>query len=189
MDLLISILCMAYLYLKALHIIGVVCWFAGLFYVVRLFIYHVEAGDKPCAEAKVLRDQFKIMERRLWLGITVPSMVVTSGSGLVLMILLEAWSYPWFILKLVALVVLFGYHHHCGKLRKGLLEDRCTLSSSALRGYNEIATVLLVLIVLAVVVRSLPLILYGMLFLMVLSLVIFFFFRKRLQGKASAHPK
>jgi protoporphyrinogen IX oxidase len=180
---------MTYLYLKALHIIGVVCWFAGLFYIVRLYIYHVEAGEKKPEEANVLREQFKIMERRLWLGITVPSMFVTFVSGLILMVLLEAWLYPWFLVKSLALILLFAYHSHCGSIRKGLLNDQCSFSSSALRGYNEIATVLLVFIVLAVVVRSLPHILYGMLSLVGLGLIIFLFFRKRLQGKTTSHSE
>lgn len=177
---------MSYYYLKALHVIGVVCWFAGLFYIVRLFIYHVEAGEKKPEEAEILRSQFKIMERRLWLGITVPSMLVTLLSGLVLMVMLKAWVFPWFQLKGLALIFLLGYHFHCGRLRKDLLEDRCNLSSSALRGYNEIATVLLVLIVLLVIVKSLIHVAYGMAGFALVAFVLFFFFRKRLQGKANS---
>src|SRR3954447_7008854 len=74
-----------YSYLKALHIIFVVTWFAGIFYMPRLFIYNTEAGDKPEAECKVLRDQFKIMMKRLWYGITIPSAILTLIFGLLVM--------------------------------------------------------------------------------------------------------
>ena len=73
------------LYAKALHIIFVVTWFAGLFYIVRLFIYDVEAGFKPKIEADILKKQFRIMQRRLWYGITVPSMCLTILGGIIML--------------------------------------------------------------------------------------------------------
>ena len=78
----------AYPYILAIHIIFVVCWFAGLFYIVRLFIYHTEAQDKPEPEKTILSKQFEIMERRLWNVITVPSMVLTVAAGITMLCLL-----------------------------------------------------------------------------------------------------
>ena len=173
----------SYLLIKAFHIIGVVCWFAGLFYIVRLYIYHVEANDRPKAEAKILKDQFKIMERRLWYGITVPSMWVTTLLGGHLIGVTTAWTMPWFHIKALGLFCLFWYHHRCGQLRKELELDIFSKTSAQLRAFNEIPTILLVLIVLAVVVKSPIHIAYGMVGFAVFAAILFVFFRKRLQGK------
>ena len=173
----------SFLYIKAVHIIGVVCWFAGLFYLARLYIYHIEAEKKPEIERKILQDQFKIMERRLWYGITVPSMWVTVLMGGHLLGVMKAWELPWFHVKSVGLIFLFWYHYRCGKIRKDLEKDVCLMTSAQLRAFNEIPTVLLVLIVMAVVVKSMVHIAYGMAGFAVIAAVLFLFFRKRLQGK------
>lgn len=175
----------SFLYIKATHIIGVVCWFAGLFYIVRLFIYHVEAQQRADAERKVLQEQFGIMERRLWYGITVPSMWVTLLMGGHLVGVMAPWTEPWFHIKALAVVVLLWYHHKCGSIRKQLEAGNCTITSAQLRGFNEIATVLLVTIVMTVVVKSSIHIAYGMVGFVVIALVLFFIFRRRLQGKGS----
>lgn len=174
-----------FVYIKAVHIIGVVCWFAGLFYLVRLFIYHTEANERPEAERRVLQEQFKIMERRLWYGITVPSMWVTALMGGHLLGVMRAWTLPWFHIKALGLLVLFWYHHRCGSLRKELENDVFSKSSNQLRAFNEIPTVLLVLIVMAVVVKSPIYIGYGMAGFVVIAFFLFAFFRKRLQGKST----
>ena len=89
----------AYPYLKALHLVAVVSWFAGLLYIVRLFIYHVEAGTRPEPEKSLLQAQFALMEKRLWLGITTPAMVATALFGAWMAIRIRAWEAPWFQLK------------------------------------------------------------------------------------------
>lgn len=175
-----------YLYVKALHLAGVVCWFAGLFYIVRLFVYHVEATERPQVEADILKAQFVIMERRLWKGITVPSMIVTTLMGAHLVVAIGAFSMPWFHIKALGLVVLFWYSHRCGRIRKELEAGTCKMSSKQLRGFNEIATVLLFLIVFAAVLKSPMAILNGMLGFCFVAGLLFFCFRKRLAGKGSS---
>jgi putative membrane protein len=144
----------AYPYLKSLHLVFVVSWFAGLLYIVRLFIYHVEAAGRPDAERKVLEAQFIVMERRLWYAIAWPAMVLAAVFGTALMILIRAYEQPWFQLKLGFLVLLIGYHLYCGKIRKDLLHGACRLSSRQLRIWNEAATLLLFAIVFTAVTKS-----------------------------------
>jgi len=144
---------MTYFYIKALHIIFVVTWFAGLFYIVRLFIYNREAQDKPEAERKILQQQFSIMIRRLWLGITWPSCVLTTifGSWLIF------YNYPipaWLWIKLLFVVGLLLYHL---SLHVIFLQQRNGIfkyTSQQLRVWNEVATIFLVAIVMLVVVRT-----------------------------------
>jgi protoporphyrinogen IX oxidase len=143
-----------YLYLKALHLIAVVSWFAGLLYIVRLFIYHVEADAKPNPEKTVLQSQFTIMERRLWFAITWPAMLATAIFGTWLMILTQAWLSSWFQLKIGFLVLLFIYHFLCGKIRSDLAQGRCKLTSVQLRIWNEVATLLLFSIIFTAVLKS-----------------------------------
>jgi protoporphyrinogen IX oxidase len=144
----------AYLYIKALHLVAVVSWFSGLLYIVRLFIYHVEAASRPDAERKVLEAQFSLMERRLWYGITWPAFVATACFGLWMMIQIRAWEAGWFQLKLALLSLLIAYHLYCGKIRKDLALGRCRLTSVQLRIWNEAATLLLFAIVFAAVLKS-----------------------------------
>jgi putative membrane protein len=146
---------MEFEYLKALHIIFVVTWFAGLFYIVRLFIYHVEALSKPEAEKNVLVSQFKIMQKRLWYGITWPSAIIT----LILAItLLMNWTYylkmPWMHIKLSFVLLLYVYHFICQRMFSNLQNDRKTYTSKFLRLWNEVATILLFAIVFLVVLKT-----------------------------------
>lgn len=144
------------LYLKALHIIFVVTWFSGLFYIVRLFIYHVEAGQKPLPEKNILQSQFKMMEKRLWYFITVPSMYLTLATGLWLAwdFLDELGNFPWLALKLVLVFGLVLYHIQCGIMLRQLQKDRLKYSSFQLRLWNEVATLFLVAIVFIVVLKN-----------------------------------
>ena len=135
-----------YLVIKALHIIGFTCWFAGLFYVVRLFIYNVEAREREGAVRDALVEQLNTMQRRLWYGITVPAMVFTLIFGFWLLHLYGDLS-GWIIAKLVLVFALVGYHHVCQKIHKDLVAGTCTWSSRSLRILNEVATVFLVAIV------------------------------------------
>lgn len=144
----------AYPYLKALHLIAVVSWFAGLLYIVRLFIYHVETAARPEPERGAFHAQFTLMERRLWLGITWPAMVATASLGTWLMVLIHAYAFPWFHLKLGLLVLLIAYHLGCGRIRKNLAEGKNRLTSLQLRIWNEVATLLLFAIVFTAVLKS-----------------------------------
>ena len=143
-----------YLYIKALHLVFVISWFAGLLYIVRLFIYHVEADARPEAERSVLQAQFALMERRLWYAITWPAMIAAAGFGLWMMVRIHAWEQSWFQLKACFLALLIGYHLYCGKIRKDLLKGLRPLTSVQLRIWNEVATLLLFAIVFTAVLKS-----------------------------------
>ncbi len=136
-----------YLTLKALHLISVISWFAGLFYIVRLFIYHVEAEQRPAAEKAILQTQFNIMQRRLWYGITWPAMVATVIFGTALMLQTQAYTASWLHLKLLFVFMLVGYHLYCGSIRKNLITGRNKLSSKQLRLWNEVPTLFMFAIV------------------------------------------
>src|SRR6185436_706557 len=98
-----------YLYLKAIHIIFIVTWFSGMFYIVRLFIYNTEAAEKTDPEKTILQRQFSIMIKRLWLGITWPSAILTIIFGVWLAILYG--SIPnWLLIKLGFVALLYAYH-------------------------------------------------------------------------------
>jgi len=145
----------SYLLLKAIHIIVVVTWFAGLFYMPRLFIYHTEAGEKSVAEKNILQAQFKIMQRRLWYGITWPSavMVLIFGTSLI-QFFLPFRDNPWLHLKLVFVVGLYGYQYYLHRIFLNQQKDSCKLTSTKLRVINEISTVFLVAIVFLVVLKD-----------------------------------
>ncbi len=142
---------MWYLSFKALHLIGVVVWFSGLFYIGRLFVYHQELNDRPEEERRILKAQFELMEKRLWYAITIPGMSVTLVAGLALLYFLGFPS--WIHAKLFLIVILLGYHGICGKLRKQLSQGTCSWSGKQLRLFNEVPSLLLVSIVFAVVLK------------------------------------
>lgn len=148
--------CMPVLLLKSLHIIFIVTWFAGLFYIVRLFIYQREAQEKTDVEKRVLTDQFKIMSSRLWLGITWPSAILTGILGPWLLIKLPGYlNQPWMHLKLFFVVLLYVYQIYCHKIFKDQQKDQYHLDSTQLRIWNEVATLFLFGIVFLVVFKSL----------------------------------
>jgi putative membrane protein len=157
---------MSLLYYKSLHIIFVVTWFAGLFYIVRLFIYHTEASKKTDPERKILSDQFMVMERRLWYGITWPSMIGTVVFGsLLLTPYLKNWShaaYLWLELKLALVLGLICYHLYCGHIFRQLQVGNFAWSSNRLRVLNEVATLFLVAIVFLVILKSAMALLQGL---------------------------
>lgn len=143
------------LYYKALHIIFVVTWFAGLFYIVRLFIYHVEANDKDEPEKSILTKQFQLMQKRLWFGITWPSMILAITFGILL--IYETPGYlkaPYMHLKLGFVALLILYHFSCHTIYNQLKNNVCKLSSFKLRIWNEVATVFLVSIVFLIVLKN-----------------------------------
>ena len=145
-------------YIKALHIIFVVTWFAGLFYIVRLFIYHTEAEAFDEPKKSILQEQYKLMEKRLWYGITWPSMIFTVVFGyLLLQNYFASWNwsvYSWLVVKLSLVVLLIVYHFMCGNILKHLKKGVFKYSSLQLRILNEVATVFLVSIVFLVELQS-----------------------------------
>jgi putative membrane protein len=166
-----------YLLLKGLHVVGFVSWFAGLFYIVRLFIYHVEAGDRPEPERTILKHQFEIMERRLWYAITVPAMVMTLvfGSALAVLYVRMFGSFAqvsWLHAKLALVALLVVYHWRCGDIRRQLAAGTCRWTSPRLRQWNEVATVLLVATVMVAVFKSLFSALWGTMALLGLAAVL-----------------
>ena len=140
---------------KALHIIFVVCWFAGLFYMVRLFIYHTELKDKSQVEAEILGTQYKIMEQKLWYIITTPAMVLTIVFGTCMLCLNPGYLYaPWMHVKLTFVALLLVYHFICHKVMLDLKKDKLKWTSGRLRLWNELATLFLVAIVFIVVYKG-----------------------------------
>jgi len=142
-----------YNYVKALHIIFIVTWFSGLFYIVRLFVYNAEAAEKPEPERTVLQDQFRIMIRRLWMGITWPSAILTLIFGPWMMILLGSMP-TWLAIKLGFVVGLYGYHFSLQVIYRQQMRGVFRFSSQQLRIWNEVATIFLVAIVMLVVVKQ-----------------------------------
>jgi len=142
-----------YLYVKALHIIFIVTWFAGMFYIVRLFIYNTEANNKDEPASTILKEQFSLMIKRLWFGITWPSAILTLIFGSWMWYLLDATP-QWLIIKLAFVAGLYAYHFTLhlilNQQRKGIFK----YSSQQLRIWNEVATIFLVAIVMLVVVKQ-----------------------------------
>lgn len=158
-------------YALALHIIFIVTWFAGLFYIVRLFIYHSEADKKVEPEKSILQTQYKLMERRLWYGITWPSMILTLIFGPWVMSYNFTYyiTSAYFILKLCFVGALVLYHLQCHVMFKQLQNDIVKNSSFKLRLWNEVATVLLFAIVFLIVLKSNTGFIWGMLGLIIFS--------------------
>ena len=142
-----------YLYIKALHIIFIVTWFAGLFYMPRLFIYNTEAAVKSVVAKNVLREQFSIMMRRLWYGITWPSAVLTLILGVTTWNLLGITP-TWLVIKLFFVAGLYFYHFSLHVIFKQQMNGLFKYSSQQLRIWNEVATIFLVAIVMLVVVKQ-----------------------------------
>ena len=142
-----------YNYIKALHIIFIVTWFSGMFYIVRLYIYNTEAGDKPEPAKSILREQFNIMIKRLWLGITWPSAVLTLIFGGWMWSLLGSMP-NWLAVKLMFVAGLYVYHLSLHKIYKEQMQGIFKYSSTRLRIWNEVATIFLVSIVMIVVVKN-----------------------------------
>jgi len=146
---------MSYDVLKALHIIFVVTWFAGLFYLVRLFIYHREAQDKPPPERDVLVPQFRIMERRLWAAITLPSGILATVFGVALVVLNPAWlRMPFMWVKLAFVGALWAYMWAVWRILKECRTGHPSASSIRLRFLNELPTVILIAVVFLIVLKD-----------------------------------
>jgi putative membrane protein len=167
---------MYFLYLKALHIIFVITWFAGLFYIVRLFVYYAEASALGSPEKEILTKQYKLMQKRLWYGITWPSAVITAVLGTLLVI--EYGAIPfWLACKLGFVVILYVYHVKCHFIFKSQQQGTSVVTSRQMRIWNEVATILLVCIVFLVVIKNLLSIFWGIIGVALLSILLFFAIR------------
>lgn len=149
-----------YQYLKALHIIFIVTWFAGLFYMPRFFIYNTEAATKPEQEQRILRKQFEIMMTRLWYGITWPSAILTFILGPLIMSL-GGWNQiiftpegRWLLIKLIFVIFLYLYFLTLHRIYREQMRGMFKYTSQQLRIWNEVATIFLVAIVMLAVVKD-----------------------------------
>jgi putative membrane protein len=164
---------MDYNLLKALHIIFVVTWFAGLFYIVRLFVYITETGEKSATEQSVLLPQLRLMAKRLWLGITWPSAIITLGLGTALLLTQPAWlQLPFMHVKLTFVFFLFVYQLICHRLYIQMQTRTNVWSSMKLRIWNELATLFLVAIVFLIVLKNTVDWLYGTLGLVIFAILL-----------------
>lgn len=171
---------MAYSWFKAFHIIGVVVWFAGLFYLVRLFIYHIEANQEPEPAKTILKNQYQIMEKRLYNIITTPGMIVTVACAIGLLVTVPDYlKQGWLHFKLGFVALLLAYHFYCGRLMKQLEQEKCQWTSKQMRAMNEAPTLLLVVIVmLAVFKNNLPTnltvwVIFGLIILMAVTIQLY----------------
>lgn len=139
------------LWLKVFHLTFVVTWFAALFYLPRLFVYHVEASDRPSLA------RFELMEKRLYYGILLPSSLLVLMIGALMTILTwEAYvTKIWYWVKILLVVMLFGYQGMCSRFRKKLVQGQNTYSHVFYRWFNEVPLILLILILIMVVIKPL----------------------------------
>ena len=141
--------------LKAIHIIGFVAWFAGLFYLVRLFVYHAEALDKAQPEKDILSKQYSIMEERLFSIITRPAMIITFIAGIAMLILYKGYLQEgWMHIKLTLIVLLAAYSERCKTHIKKLARGELPMTSVRFRMYNEVPTIILIAVVVLAIFRN-----------------------------------
>ncbi|MHC5354905.1 CopD family protein [Myroides sp. LJL115] len=146
---------MLYLYIKSLHIIFVVCWFAGLFYIVRLFVYYCEANNMEQQQKVILQNQYQIMVERLFNIITWPAAILTTVFGVTMLVLNpNLLTIPWMHIKLAFVILLWIYHLRCQTFVKQISSRTLTKKSSYFRIFNEGATLLLFSIVFIVILKS-----------------------------------
>jgi putative membrane protein len=165
---------MLYTFLKALHIVGFVSWFAGIFYLVRLFIYHTEAQTRSTQEYQVLHPQFSLMEKRLYSIIMHPAMLITVVCGIGMLILNPSWlRMGWMHLKLTLMVGLIAYHFWCRQIMHRLWREDYRYSSFRLRLINEIPTLFLLAIVMLATYKNLENAGWGLLGLVAFGFLLF----------------
>ncbi len=165
-------------YVKALHIIFVVTWFAGLFYMPRLFIYNTEAQQLGDIERSVLQKQFTVMLKRLWFGITWPSAIITLVMGIWVLIssgYVRIVFHPegrWLLVKLLFVLLLYAYHLSLNMIFSQHMRGEFRYSSNQLRIWNEVATIFLFAIVMLVVVKQAMSAVWGLVSLLLLIVVL-----------------
>lgn len=163
-----------YNYIKALHLIFVITWFAGLFYIPRLFIYQIEAFHKPSPEKEILGKQLKIMAKRLWFIITWPSAILAIIFAILLLIIIPSFlQQGWMQVKLGFVLLLIIYHLKTHQIFKQLQIDDVRYTSKFMRFWNEGATIILFSIVFLVILKNINWIfgILGLLALMILLML------------------
>jgi protoporphyrinogen IX oxidase len=167
-----------YKYLKSLHLIFVITWFAGLFYIVRLFVYQIEANEKPSPEKEILQKQYKIMTYRLWYIITWPSAILASIFAFSLLYISPGFlQLSWMHVKLGFVFVLYLYHLKCHQIYNQLKRDEVKYSSNFMRLWNEGATIILFAVVFLVILRNAVNWIYGVLGIFLFSTIIMLGFK------------
>lgn len=162
-----------YNYIKALHLIFVITWFAGLFYIPRLFIYHIEASEKPEPDKSILSNQLKLMTKRLWFIITWPSAILATLFAVWLLILAPVWlQMPWMHVKLTFVLLLFAYHLKTHHIFRQLQNDRITWTSNSMRLWNEVSTLILFAVIFLVILRDALNWIYGVLGIFLLAAIL-----------------
>jgi len=180
---------MEYNYIKALHLIFVITWFAGLFYIVRLFVYHAEAKQKPQPEQDILIQQYQLMQYRLWYIITWPSAVLASFFAFWMLFFTESGKFwltqPWMHVKLAFVLLLYLYHGKCHQIFKQLQKNEVKNTSNFFRIWNEGATIILFAIVFLVILKSAINWIYGVIGIFIFSILIMLGFKlyKRIREK------
>ena len=170
-----------YNYLKSLHLIFVITWFAGLFYIVRLFVYQIEAAQKTSPEKEILQKQYKIMTYRLWYIITWPSAILASFFAFWMLFFTDtgcAWlQMPWMHVKLGFVFLLYLYHAKCHQIFLQLQRYEIKHTSNFMRLWNEGATLILFSVVFLVILKNAVNWIYGVIGIILFSVLIMFGFR------------
>lgn len=175
-----------YNYIKALHLIFVVTWFAGLFYIPRLFVYQIEAFHKPSPDKEILGEQLKLMAKRLWFIITWPSAILATIFAVWLLILQPFWlQQPWMHVKLTFVLLLFLYQFQTHVYFRQLQNDVVKKTSNFMRLWNEGATFILFAVVFLVILKSAINWVFGVIGILVLGVLLMLGFKvyKRIRAK------
>ncbi|MGY5851199.1 CopD family protein [Salegentibacter sp. F14] len=159
-----------YHYIKALHLIFVITWFAGLFYIPRLFIYHIEASLKSEPDRQILTEQLKLMTKRLWYIITWPSAILASLFAFWLLFLVPSFlQMNWMLVKLVFVLLLYAYHYKCHLIFREMQKDVIKWTSNQMRLWNEVSTLILFAVIFLVILRDSLNWIYGVLGIFLLA--------------------
>jgi len=162
-----------YNYIKALHLIFVITWFAGLFYIPRLFIYHIEANERTSPGRELLITQFKTMAKRLWYIITWPSAILATLFAVWLLVLMPRWlEQPWMHVKLGLVLLLVMYHLKTHQIFLQLQKDTVKYSSGFMRIWNEGATLFLFAIVFLAILKNAFNWVYGLIGIVILGILL-----------------
>ncbi|MFN8346519.1 MAG: protoporphyrinogen oxidase HemJ [Spirosomataceae bacterium] len=177
---------MTLFYFKAFHIVGAVAWFGGLFYLVRIFVYHAEAEQKPEPLRQAFKEQYKLMENRAYKIICNPAMMITWACGLSMTFLNPGyWQMGWFHVKFTLLILLTVYHLWCKRIMLRLEKGESAFGSFGFRLLNELPTLFLVSIVLLAVLRDTLNFLYAFGGVLAFGILLFLFakaYKKRREG-------
>ncbi|MGJ8591354.1 MAG: CopD family protein [Aquaticitalea sp.] len=175
-----------YNYIKSLHLIFVITWFAGLFYIPRLFVYQIEAFHKPSPEKEILGNQLKLMAKRLWNIITWPSAILAVFFAIWLIILIPSWlEQSWMHVKLTFVLLLILYHLKTHQFYKQLQRDEVKKSSNFMRLWNEGATFILFSVVFLAILKNSFNWIFGVIGILVLGFLLMLGFKiyKKVRSK------